>query len=85
MCQSRPAAWPGLTNIPAVQKFRSSTGPKSASPERFTHQAMETIVKVAFLTAAVDVEFHDMWMTSDTWDELICLHFNLVNEYIGIF
>jgi hypothetical protein len=42
---------------------------------------METIVKVAFLTAAADVEFHDKWMTSDTWAELICLRFNLMNDY----
>jgi hypothetical protein len=39
-----------------------SNGPKrlsplSTGPKRFTHQAMETIVKVAFLTAAADVEF----------------------------
>jgi hypothetical protein len=54
----------------------------SAGPKRFVHQAMETIVKFAFLTAAVDVEFHDMWMTSDTWDELICLHFNLMNDLL---
>jgi hypothetical protein len=42
---------------------------------------METVVKVAFLTAAADVEFHDKWMTSDTWAELICLRFNLMNDY----
>jgi len=58
--------------------------PSSAAagrPKRFTHQAMETIVTVAFLTAAADVEFHDKWMTSDTWAELICLCFNLMNDY----
>ena len=59
--------------------------PPCAGPKRFMHQAMETIVKVAFLTDAADVEFQDKWMTLDTWAELICLHFNLVNEYIGIF
>lgn len=42
---------------------------------------METIVKDAFLTAAADVEFHDNWMTSDTWAELICLRFNLLNGH----
>ena len=41
---------------------------------------MESIVKVAFLTAAADVEFHDKWMTSETWAELICLRFNLLND-----
>jgi hypothetical protein len=58
--------------------------PSSAAagrPKRFTHQAMETIVTVAFLTAAADVEFHDKWMTSDTWAELICLRFSLMNDY----
>ena len=54
-----------------------STSPLSTGPKRFMHQAMETVVKVAFLTAAADVEFHDKWMTSDTWAELICLRFNL--------
>jgi hypothetical protein len=41
---------------------------------------MESISKDAFLAAAADAEFHDKWMTSDTWAELICLRYNLVNS-----
>jgi hypothetical protein len=52
--------------------------PSSKGPKRFTDQA---IVKVAFLTAASDVKFHDKWMTSDTWAELICLRFILINDH----
>jgi hypothetical protein len=47
---------------------------------------MESIAKDAFLAAVADIEFHDKWMTSDTWAELICLHYNLVdsNAFIEI-
>jgi hypothetical protein len=41
---------------------------------------MESIAKDAFLAAAADKEFHDKWMTLDTWAELICLYYNLVNS-----
>jgi hypothetical protein len=41
---------------------------------------MESIAKDAFLAAVADTEFHDKWMTSDTWAELICLRYNLVNS-----
>ena len=30
--------------------------------------------------SAAAAEFHDKWMTSDTWAELICLRYNLVNS-----
>jgi hypothetical protein len=33
-----------------------------------------------FLAAAADTQFDDKWMTLDTWAELICLHYNLVNS-----
>jgi hypothetical protein len=47
---------------------------------------MDNIIKDAFLAACSDPEFHDQWMTSDTWAELICLHFNLLeyNSFTGI-
>ncbi len=41
---------------------------------------MESIAKDAFLAAVADTKFHDKWMTLDTWAELICLHYNLVNS-----
>lgn len=41
---------------------------------------MEAIVKESFLAAAADVEFQDMWMTAETWAELICLRYNLLND-----
>jgi hypothetical protein len=41
---------------------------------------MESIAKDAFLAAAADTQFHDKWMISDTWAELICLHYYLVNS-----
>jgi hypothetical protein len=36
--------------------------------------------KRCILAAAADTKFHDKWMTSDTWAELICLCYNLVNS-----
>jgi hypothetical protein len=33
-----------------------------------------------FLGAVTDTKFHIKWTTSDTWAELICLHYNLVNS-----
>ncbi len=41
---------------------------------------MESIAKDTFLAAVADTEFHDKWMTLDTWAELICLRYNLVNS-----
>jgi hypothetical protein len=41
---------------------------------------MEAIVKESFLAAAADAEFQDMWMTAETWAELICLRYNLLND-----
>jgi hypothetical protein len=46
---------------------------------------MDNNIKEAFLTACSDSEFHGRWMTSDTWAELICLRFNLLdsNSFTG--
>jgi hypothetical protein len=43
---------------------------------------MESIAKDAFLGAVTDTKFHIKWMTLDTWAELICLHYNLVNSNV---
>jgi hypothetical protein len=43
---------------------------------------MESIAKVPFLAAAADTKFHDKWMTSGTWAELICLPYDLVNSNV---
>ncbi len=53
----------------------------SNNSQTFTHLTMDNIIKEAFLTACSDVEFHGRWMTLDTWAELICLCFNLINSH----
>jgi hypothetical protein len=41
---------------------------------------MESITKDAFLAAVADTKFHNKWMTLETWGELICPRYNLVNS-----
>jgi hypothetical protein len=53
----------------------------SNGAQTFTHLTMDNIIKEAFLTACSDAEFHGRWMTSDTWAELNCLRFNLINSH----
>ena len=47
---------------------------------------MDNVIKEAFLAATADPEFHEKWMTADTWAELTCLQYNLVdsNAFTGI-
>ncbi len=58
----------------------------SSDAVTLTHLTMDNNIKEAFLTACSDSEFHGRWMTLDTWAELICLHFNLLdsNSFTGI-
>lgn len=58
----------------------------SSDAVTLTHLTMDNNIKEAFLTACSDSEFHGRWMTSDTWAELICLRFNLLdsNSFTGI-
>jgi hypothetical protein len=53
----------------------------SNNADTLTHLTMDNIIK-----EASDSEFHGRWMTLDTWAELICLHFSLLdsNSFTGI-
>jgi hypothetical protein len=59
----------------------------SDDAETLTHLTMENIFFLeAFLATCSDPEFHDQWMASDIWAELICFHSNLLetNSFTGI-